>query len=88
MPNGVDSNQYYPDEAARKTLRKHYDLTPDIIAIGTVARLDPIKDQLTFLRAAARFAAEFDNTKFFIIGDGDPTYKSQIEALVQELKNF
>ncbi|MBU74880.1 MAG: hypothetical protein CMM73_04145 [Rhodospirillaceae bacterium] len=88
VPNGVDSTQYYPDKAARETLRKQYHLTPDIIAIGTVARLDPIKDQFTFLRAAAKFAAEFDNSKFFIIGDGNPTYKSQIEALIQELQIF
>lgn len=88
IANGIDTSRYYPDIATRTEMRNHYNLAPGIIAIGIVARLDPIKDHFTFIRAAARFAAEFENSKFFIIGDGDPTYVSEIEALVQDLEIF
>ena len=50
-----------------------------------VARMDPVKDHFTFVRAASRYAIEVENSIFFIIGDGDPVYRSAVETLVNEL---
>jgi len=85
VPNAVDTDRYFVNEGARQALRSEYGLVPGTIAIGIVARLDRIKDHFTFVRAAARFSLSRDDGIFFIIGDGDPDYRSDIVALVDEL---
>ena len=47
--------------------------------------MDPVKDHFTFVRAAFKFASEIKNSVFFVIGDGDPAYRSNVEALIEEL---
>jgi glycosyltransferase involved in cell wall biosynthesis len=38
--------------------------------VGTVARLQPVKDQASLLAAFARVAAELPNAKLVLVGDG------------------
>ena len=76
VPNAIDTNSFFINNTIRQALRTKQNLEPETIAIGIVARMDPVKDHLTFVRAASRFAIEVENSIFFIIGDGDPVYRS------------
>jgi sugar transferase (PEP-CTERM/EpsH1 system associated) len=65
--NGVDTAAFCPEgrEAARQALG----LPADIVAIGTVGRLDPVKDHRGLLEAFRRVAAD-DRAMLLIVGDG------------------
>ena len=69
--NGVDIDRFTavaPQLLQR--LRTQFGLDDNTRAIGIVARLDPMKDHYTFLRAAAIVSKTAPSVKFFIIGDG------------------
>jgi len=60
------------------------EITPnDVVNLGMVARLDPIKDQETAIRAFAKFLKYFPQAKFHLIGDG--IKKSQLKSVVKTL---
>jgi glycosyltransferase involved in cell wall biosynthesis len=51
IPNGVDIEKFHPDLATRSALRQEFGLPQDAIVAIHVARLDPMKDHATFLKA-------------------------------------
>jgi glycosyltransferase involved in cell wall biosynthesis len=67
--NGVDTSLYGRQcdvEAQRRALG----IPPGVPVVGTVARLQPVKDQASLLAAFARVAAELPNAKLVLVGDG------------------
>lgn len=74
--NGIDPNVFV--EAPPKT--------SDELTVVMVARIDPLKDILTFLQAAARVRHRFSAVKFVIYGSVSvPEYYEQCLALQAEL---
>jgi glycosyltransferase involved in cell wall biosynthesis len=71
-------------EEKRKAFRAEYHLEDDVVAIGIVGRLVPIKNHALFLRAIAHLKAN-TSVKFraFIVGDGES--RAETEALAHEL---
>jgi glycosyltransferase involved in cell wall biosynthesis len=51
IPNGVDTDRFQPDPATRSALREELALPQDAIVTIHVARLDPMKDHASFLKA-------------------------------------
>lgn len=78
IPNGVDIELY-------SSLNKIDN--GDKIIVGIVARVVPIKDVKTFIRAAGIVSAEAPEAEFHIIGptDEDEEYYGECEKLVSEL---
>lgn len=70
VPNGVDTERYKPDAAARAAVRRQLGIGGDTVVIGTVGRLDPVKNQQTLLRAAENVIQEGLNAHVVLIGDG------------------
>jgi sugar transferase (PEP-CTERM/EpsH1 system associated) len=66
--NGVDLERF--DEGDRHAARRALGLSEAQTAIGTVGRLDPVKDQLGLLDAFARLAAVSADAVLVIAGDG------------------
>jgi glycosyltransferase involved in cell wall biosynthesis len=85
VSNGFDTELYRPDPAARSARRASFGLADDELAIGIVARLDPVKDHQSFLKAAQMFAARGHRVRFFIIGDGDAGYRTILHACADKL---
>ena len=58
-------------------------LPPDTRIIGTVGRLNPVKDQATLLRAFARLRGDFADVSLVLVGDGASrgSLESQAAAL-------
>lgn len=67
--NGLHPGQFDgPVDRAAK--RRQLGLAPDAPLVGTVARLAPVKDQATLLRAFARVHAARPDSRLLIAGDG------------------
>lgn len=49
--NGIDTDKFRPAEVARSELRAEYKLHDNVVLAIHVARVDPMKDHATFLRA-------------------------------------
>jgi glycosyltransferase involved in cell wall biosynthesis len=53
--------------------------------IGLIARLDPMKDHPTFLRAAALLTRQLPGARFICVGDGPANYRERLRNLSREL---
>ncbi len=71
------------DNAIASDLRSKYKIPDDAIVLGTIARLDPIKNQTMMLRAFQQVLAKKSNCYLLIVGDGDE--RTKLENLVDEL---
>lgn len=60
-----------------KYWHQKYDLPPEIILVGIVGRLVPVKNHEYFLEIAAQVCARVKNIRFLIIGDGE--LRTQLE---------
>jgi glycosyltransferase involved in cell wall biosynthesis len=68
---GIDALQFDRSPSAQAaSLRLHWGISPDDIAIGFVGRLVPQKDIVTLIRGFALFAATFPRAKLVIVGSG------------------
>lgn len=71
VPNGIRIDRFPPaSEEHRTSLRSDLGLAPDTRVIGTVGRLNPVKDQATLLRAFARLRGDFCHAALVLVGDG------------------
>jgi glycosyltransferase involved in cell wall biosynthesis len=85
IPNGIDTNVFYPDEAERTRVREEWGVGDSEKVIGYVARFDPIKNHTLFLKAAARIAAERPEVRFVCIGHGQDAYVQELKELTRTL---
>lgn len=85
IENGIDTARFAFDARGRAALRELWGVPDDQFLIGLVARLDPMKDHETFLKAAARLAARRADVRFVCIGDGPPEYAQRLEGLAEDL---
>jgi glycosyltransferase involved in cell wall biosynthesis len=69
IPNGIDTDQFRPDQSARTALRSELDLAPDALLIGLIARFDPMKDHENFLLAAGFLAEKLPDVHFVLAGN-------------------
>lgn len=54
VENGIDTERFRPDPAARDDVRRTLGLVPDAIVLAHVARRDPMKDHESYLAALDR----------------------------------
>src|SRR5271165_1047453 len=80
IPNGVDVERYRPDQQARAERRAALGAGPGTTVVGTVSRLDPVKDHSTLLQAAEMALKSGVDLRLVIVGDG-----TQRAALEKEL---
>ena len=96
IPNGVDTNKFYPlnsvsvkeercgeAEESRWRLRQRLGLPADTLLLGTVGRLDPVKDLPTLMKGYRQIKDDFPKARLVIIGDGP--VKSNLMRLSGEL---
>lgn len=73
IPLGFDLGRFWTNtEEKRKIFRSKYQLSDDIIAVGIMGRLVPIKNHVLFLKAFKSAGERLQKkAKAFIIGDGE-----------------
>jgi sugar transferase (PEP-CTERM/EpsH1 system associated) len=67
--NGVDSSRFQPP-ASRDRLRGEQGYGPEEFLVGTVGRLDPIKNQASLLEAVGLLYKHHPRMRLAIVGDG------------------
>jgi glycosyltransferase involved in cell wall biosynthesis len=76
--NGIDTDRFHPPNPSNSNDREHFN-------IGTVTRITPIKDILTFIRAADH-VLEKHRAKFYVVGGvEDEDYFDECKELRWEL---
>jgi glycosyltransferase involved in cell wall biosynthesis len=85
VPNGVDTDRFRPRPTERASLRARLGLPVDARVIGLVARLHPMKDHETFLRAAALFSQQDPDARFVLCGSGCGPDSETIQRLIESL---
>jgi glycosyltransferase involved in cell wall biosynthesis len=70
IPNGFDVRRVANRASESREVRVSWGARPDDTLVGMVARVDPLKDHITFIRAAARVAASAPRTRFILVGEG------------------
>jgi glycosyltransferase involved in cell wall biosynthesis len=85
VPNGVDTARFRPDKAAGALLRQEWGVAGDERLVGLAARLDPLKDHGTFLKAAALLAESTPQARFVCVGGGAEDYARSLREQAEGL---
>jgi glycosyltransferase involved in cell wall biosynthesis len=80
--NGIDVGPL-PDESARACVRRKLAVSDETLVIGTIARLDPVKDLPTLIHATAAVAREVP-VALLVIGDGSE--RPALESLTAQAR--
>jgi glycosyltransferase involved in cell wall biosynthesis len=83
--NGIDTVRFSSDRRGGLRLRSSWQIAEDVLVIGVVGRIVPIKDYATFLRAAARLARVHPLARFACVGSGSPEYVRSLYDLAAQL---
>jgi sugar transferase (PEP-CTERM/EpsH1 system associated) len=81
ISNGVDTERFRPLPEARTELRRKLGFTEDPFVVGTVSRLDPVKDHRGLLRAIEAVLSQGYPLQLIIVGDGSE--RADLERRVQ-----
>ena len=85
VPNGFDCSSFQPDAAKRAEQRRAWNIDSDVILVGMVARLDPMKDHFTFIEAAREVLLTQNRVRFVCIGDGPQSIKSELQSYARRV---
>ena len=85
IPNGINISILYQNQLAREKLRSDWKIDDNIVLIGLVGRLDPMKDHWTFIKAAAVLAKIRKDVRFLCIGSGPDNYFSKLYSFSRSL---
>jgi glycosyltransferase involved in cell wall biosynthesis len=80
--NGIDPGRQ-PDEGERMRARKTLGFGADAFLVGSVARLDPVKDLKTLIAAYARLHTHPGHAALVLVGDGEE--RAALEACARDL---
>lgn len=82
IPNGFDVSRFRPDAVRRAATRARWNVHPDDLAIGLLARVHPMKDHATFLKAAAAVKRHNSNALFIVAGKGSAGLRQTMPDLI------
>ncbi len=83
--NGIDTEKFFPNKSGGQKLRGDWGISSDMRLVGLAARLDPMKDHGTFLRAAAIAAKAYPALHFVCVGDGMADYRAKLHEQATQL---
>jgi glycosyltransferase involved in cell wall biosynthesis len=75
---------FQPNQASRSAARAELGLKADERIVGTVGNLYPVKDHLTFIRAAAILRARYPDTRFVMLGATYSNFANYTQSLWRE----
>jgi len=87
IPNGFDLQKFRPDKNRRQQLREELRIADNVLLVGHISRLHPMKDHATLLRAIDRVVDSLSSTSgrqevlFLLIGHGVTSELSKNPAI-------
>lgn len=85
IPNGIDTQVFKPDAEARIKVRTDWGVSEETRLIGTVGRLDPVKDLPVFLQAAEIIRRQAGDVRFVCVGTGPTAYAEELKSFAGDL---
>jgi len=85
IPNGFDLARFRPDPDSRQKMRSRLGVPENEILIGLIARYNPMKDHVNFLRAAFLAAKKRSNVRFLLVGRNVDTPSSGLAGMIDAL---
>jgi len=82
VPNGFDVDHFRPRPEERSAVRAEMGLGDEHFVVGMCARVDPMKDHESFVKAAVVFAATAPEARFVLVGAGTDRPGSRLERMV------
>jgi glycosyltransferase involved in cell wall biosynthesis len=82
IPNGYDLSCWQPDPLARADVRAQWGWAQDVVAVGSVARWNPLKDHANLLAAFAESAGRDPSLRCVLIGHGMDEANHELMALI------
>jgi glycosyltransferase involved in cell wall biosynthesis len=82
IPNGIDTERFQFDAAARQTWRQKFNISETAPVVGIVAALRSEKNHPLFIESAFRTLQQVPDAQFVIAGDGPE--RPNIEAVIKE----
>ena len=85
IPLGLELDRFTACESEKGSFRKRLGVSPDMLLVGIVGRLVPIKNHRMFLEAAAEMKNSplWPRVKFVVVGDGE--MRGNIEDYTEKL---
>jgi len=84
VSNFVGEGAFAPLSAATKTqLRAEFGIPADALVVGCIARLHPVKDHATLLRAVSQLCGAWPQLHLMLVGDGES--RADLEGLATQL---
>src|SRR5262249_39017261 len=83
IPNGFDTDLYRPDASARTDVRREIGVASGAPLVGLIARFDPLKDHMNFIRAAGSMKDLRDDVHFLLCGEGVDGRNAEIVAAIE-----
>ena len=86
IPHGINIEKFDPRSVA-PSWRQVFFPEDDVRILGMVGRINPIKGQLEFVKAAKLLASSHPRARFVMIGDASPgqeRYLQSVERLIEE----
>ena len=84
IPNGINTERFRPDASAGVAWRLSHGVAPETTLVLVPARIDPMKDHPTFIKALAS-VRDVPGVQAICIGDGSPALRAQYLALALSL---
>jgi glycosyltransferase involved in cell wall biosynthesis len=85
IENGIEAQAFAFDAEGREAMRAAWNAPPQTAVIGAVARLDPIKDHGTLLRAFALLRQVHPEARLICVGTGSESHAAELQALARGL---
>lgn len=86
VPNGIDTDRFKPDPMSGARVRAEWGVTLDVVLVGVVGRLDPIKGHDLFLRALSILTLKHPEVRAVFVGGGTDERRATLRCLAQDLE--
>ena len=86
IDNGIETQTLSFDESGRRRMRVAWEAQHDTPVVGCVARLDPIKDHVTLLRAFALLRQSHPDARLICVGTVVEPHASELRSLARQLQ--
>jgi glycosyltransferase involved in cell wall biosynthesis len=83
IANGIDVERFCPLDLTHGHLRQEWQLEENSPVIGLSARLDPMKDHRSFIKAAAIASSKLPGLRFVCVGDGKPDFVRDLKDIAR-----
>ncbi|QNI52880.1 putative alpha-galactosyltransferase [Synechococcus sp. BIOS-E4-1] len=82
IPNGFELDQFFPDPSSSLGLRAELGLSPQTILVGLIARFDPQKNHLGFIKAAALVNSKLPDIHFVLAGHRVDPFNNELMTAI------